>query len=406
MRGSRSAIIICLLLSFASGASVNSLATSLLAIKQGFTTDNEALGRVQLLFFIGGGLIVLVGGWLTDFLGEKRAALTALASLAVGAMMVGGAPSLKWVFVSAALLGLGSTWTCVSYSVIVARYYPTKRQSMFSMISLSETTAAILQPIAFSAWFARVERGVAHSWLAVFYGLAVVPILGFMIISLIWRTTSLAPPQTIAMESLAKTPKKVSGRHVIFSGAMWLIGVCVLLHGIYQIGYVSWIGPYDASRIGISPAKAAIFISMNNIGFFPGRALLGWLCLRVAIPDLALLGMASGMATLMILLGLVTRNYELALTFCFLEGFFAAGDFPAMSSFVGGHFLEQAGSAYAVFTGFGQIGSAAGGYIVGLLARFWDNIQQAVWVIPVASLLLSLLALAWHVIGRRYSREL
>lgn len=407
MRGSRSTVIVCLLLSFASGSSVNSLATSLLAIQRGFSANDEILGRVQFLFFLGGGLIVVAGGWLTEHLGEKLAALTALACLAVGAMMVGWAPSLDWVLVSAALLGFGCIWASVSYSVIVARYYPAKRQSMFSLISLSETTAAILQPIAFSAWFARVERGAAHSWLAVFFGLAAVPVLGFVIIFLIWKTTPVSPANGIAAVKSTGVRDKLPVRRVIFSSAMWLIGLCVLMHGIFQIGYVSWIGPYDASRIAITPARAAVFISVNNAGIFPGRALLGWLSARVAIPDLVLLGTASGMATFMIILGFLTKNYHMALALCFLEGFFVAGDSPAMSSFVGGRFLEQAGLAYALYAGFGQVGGATGGYIVGLLGHFWENIQRAIWVVPVVSSLLSLLAFSWQVIDSRwrYSRR-
>ena len=403
MRNSKSAVIVCLLLSFASGASVNALATSLLAIQRGLSTSNEALGRILLLFFTGGALVVVAGGWLTEHFGEKRAALTALACLAIGSIMVGWAPSLDWVFISAPILGFGCIWASVSYSVIVARHYPGKRQSMFSIISLSETTSAILQPLAFGAWFSRVEHGLSHSWLAPFFGLAAVPVIGFVVISLVWRTGVEAPVEAGAKET--EGTSKISARSVIFSGAMFLVGTLILLHGVYQIGYVSWIGPYEASRIGITPAQAAAFISANNIGFFPARALLGWLCARVAIPDLVLLGVASGMGTLMIVLILLTKNYQLALALCFLEGAFAAGDSPAISSFVGGRFLQRAGLAYAVSAGFGQVGAATGGYIVGFLGQHWSNIQHAAWIIPVFSFFLCFLAFTWYFFDKRSPRR-
>jgi MFS family permease len=403
MRSSKSVVVVCLLLSFASGASVNSLATSLLAIQRAFSVNNEALGRITLLFFLGGGLVVVAGGWLTEHFGEKRAALTALACLALGSIMVAWAPSPEWVFISAPVLGFGCIWASVSYSVIVARHYPSKRQSMFSIISLSETTAAIVQPMAFSAWFSRVEHGVAYSWLAVFFGLAAVPVIGLVVISMIWRTGMEAPVEGAAKRT--EEPSRVSARSVIFSGAMLLVGLSFLMHGIYQIGYVSWIGPYEASRIGITPAQAAIFISANNLGFFPARAFLGWLCARVAIPDLVLLGVSTGMGTLMIVLILLTKNYHMALALCFLEGFFVAGDNPAISSFVGGRFLQRAGLAYAVSAGFGQVGSATGGYIVGFLGNYWRNIQQAAWIIPVFSFLLSSLAFTWYFFSKHSVRR-
>jgi MFS family permease len=403
MRNSKSVLVVCLLLSFASGASICALATSLLAIQRGFSTSNEVLGRILLLFFVGGAFVVVVGGWLTEKFGEKKAALTALASLAIGSIMMARASSVTWVFVSAPILGFGCIWATVSYSVIVARHYPGKRQSMFSLISLSESTSAILQPLAFGAWFSRVEHGAAHSWLAIFFGLAAVPVIGFVVISLVWRPDPEASVDGEANQTNATS--KVSARSMIFSGAMFLVGMFFLLHGIYQIGYVSWIGPYEANRIGITPAQAAAFISANNIGFFPARALLGWLCARVAIPDLVLLGVASGMGTLMIVLVLMTRNYQLALALCFLEGFFAAGDGPAISSFVGGRFLQRAGLAYSISAGFGQVGAATGGYVVGFLGQHWGNIQHAAWIIPVFSFCLSLLAFTGYFFDRRSSRR-
>jgi MFS family permease len=187
---------------------------------------------------------------------------------------------------------------------------------------------------------------------------------------------------------------------------MWLIGLCVLMHGIFQIGYSSWIGPYDAARMGITPAKAALFISVNNVVFFAGRALLGWLCVSISIADLVLLGIASGLGSLTIFFGLLVRDYHLALALCFLEGFFVAGDSPAMSSFVGGRFPQQVSVAFAIYTGIGQAGAAAGGYMVGFLARLWNNIQQPIWIVPITSLLLSLLAFTWHGVIKRSSRPI
>jgi len=398
-------MLVCHLLSFASGASINALATSLLAIQRAFSANNETLGRVQLLFFLGGSLLVVAGGWFTERLGEKFAAVTAMACLAMGAAVVGWAPSLPWVFGSALLLGFGCTWASVSYSVIVARHYPTRQQSMFSLVSLSQTAAAIVQPIAFGAWFARVERGSAHAWLAVFYGLASISVLGLLIIALAWKTGSHLPTHEATTEEAKATVSHGFLRQVIVSSAMWLIGLCVLMHGIFQIGYTSWIGPYHASRISITPAEAALFVSVNNVGFFAGRSLLGWLCVRVRIPDLVLLGSASGLGSLMIFLGLLARDYKLALALCLLEGFFVAGNSPAMSAFVGSHFAKQASVAFAIYTGVGQAGAAAGGYLVGFLARFWNNIQQPIWLVPITSIILSLLAFTWNAMIKRSSRR-
>jgi MFS family permease len=311
---------------------------------------------------------------------------------------------LNTVFGSAALLGFGCIWATVSYSVILARHYPAKRQSMFSIISLSETTAAILQPIAFGVWFTRVESGIAHSLLAVFLGLAAIPALGMLMVFLTWKTAPLVSLNQRIAATPAESRSLTSPHRVLFSGAIWLIGVCVLMHGIYQIGYVSWIGPYDAGKLGITTAKAAMLLSVNNIGFWGGRALLGWLCARVKIPDLILLGAASGLGSLAIAFGLMTSDYRLALALCFLEGFFVAGDSPAMSSFVGGRFINNAGLAYALYGGFGQVGGAVGGYLIGILARLWNSVQRAIWTVPSISVVLSLLAFTWQLLDERSKR--
>lgn len=150
MPNSKVTLFVCLLLSFAVGATINSLASSLLAFQKTFWASNEVLGRIQLLFFTGGGMIVVAGVWITDRLGEKRSAIAALSCLCAGSLMVANAGSLTWVLASALLFGFGCIWTQVAYSVIISRQYANRRQSMFSIVSLSETVSAILQPIAFS----------------------------------------------------------------------------------------------------------------------------------------------------------------------------------------------------------------------------------------------------------------
>jgi MFS family permease len=400
MSNSKITLFICLLLSFAVGASINSLGSSNLAFQRAFGASNEVLGRIQMLFFIGGGAIVVAGGWLTERLGEKKAAGLALTCLTLGSLAVASATSLRQVFVSALLVGLGSIWASVSYSVIVAKRYADRRQSMFSIITLSETTSAILQPLAFSAWFAHVESSAGASWVAVFYGLAMLMLVELLVLSLAWKPAPEARGERLEIDAKESTP----ARQVIFSGALWLIGVCVLLHGLFQIGFVFWIGPYYAARLGITPAQAAVFVSVSSAGFFPGRALLGWLSARFKIPNLVLLGIASGTGTVMICLAVLSGSYLLALVFTFLEGLFVAGDAPAMLSFVGERFVSRPALAYALYAGFGQVGAAGGGYVVGALGDWIGHIQQAFWVVPIVSGSLCLLAFAWHTLERRGAR--
>ncbi len=396
MSKSRITLLICLLLSFSVGATVNSLATSLLAFQRVFGASNEVLGRIQFLFFIGGGLIVLAGGWLTDRLGDKKAAMAALSGLTIGSLLVAYAPNVTWVLASSLLFGLGSTWVYVAYSVIVARQFADRRLSMFSLISLSETTAAILQPMAFGAWFAHVQATAGKSWLSPYAVLAGLPFMTFLLLSFLWK------PAPVGTEASREVEKKQQGsaRVVLLSVGIWLIGFCNVLHGVFQIAFVSWIGPYHAARSGITPAQAALFIAFNAGGFVVGRALLGWLCTKIKIPDLVLLGLSAGAGTVFVCLALLSHNYALALGFTFVEGIFVAGDAPAMSSFVGGRFLSRVALAYALYVGLGQVGAAAGGYIVGFLGDWMGDIQRAAWVIPIVSGGLSLLALTWHFLGR------
>lgn len=236
-----------------------------------------------------------------------------------------------------------------------------------------------------------------EGWLFAFLGLAAIPFLALAVVSATWKPTRTAvevrPPNV--------EKAQVFARSILLSGGMWLIGLCVLMHGLFQIGFTTWIGPYHAARMGITPAEAALFISFNNAGFFPARALLGWICARVKIPDLILLAVASGAGTLMILAVLLTGNYWLALALSFVQGFFVSGDSPAMSSFVGGQFASHAALVYAIYGGFGQVGAAAGGYAIGFLGDFSGNIQQAIWVIPVVSSSLCLVATTWYFATRR-----
>src|SRR5579872_1318386 len=93
-------------LSFASGAVFNYLPVSFPVFRQHFGSNLEEMGRSQLLFFISGLVISIVGGWFVGRLGLRRASVSSLACLAVALLIRGIARSFRIVLFGAFLLGL------------------------------------------------------------------------------------------------------------------------------------------------------------------------------------------------------------------------------------------------------------------------------------------------------------
>ena len=114
--------------------SVAAIETSLIdALK----ADRAAIGTMYSAYSFAAIVAVLVGGFLIDKIGPRRASLLFSAVLTAGACLVAYAPSIGWIYVGRVLFGMGSEPLIVAQSAILARWFRGKELALSFGIALT-----------------------------------------------------------------------------------------------------------------------------------------------------------------------------------------------------------------------------------------------------------------------------
>jgi MFS family permease len=114
--------------------SVAAIETSLI---DAFKADRAAIGTMYSAYSFAAIAAVLVGGFLIDKIGTRRASLLFSAVLTAGACLVAYAPSIGWIYVGRVLFGMGSEPLIVAQSAILARWFRGKELALSFGIALT-----------------------------------------------------------------------------------------------------------------------------------------------------------------------------------------------------------------------------------------------------------------------------
>jgi fucose permease len=372
---------------FAYGAVFNLLPVMFPVFRSEFGANFEQLGRTQLLFFISSLLVSVLGGWTIGRAGFRNAAAGSVALLAAGSLTIAVAPRFAVVLGGAFLFGLAIAALVVVCNSIISEHFGERRQSVFSVFGIFDAAGSIAGPAAIG-WF--LGAGRFGAWRACLIGVTIgLLLLGIWAMLLNPKGGWPTARHEAASEHVAEI-RGILGRLTIYG-----IGFATFLHGVAQVGMISWIGQYYQTAQGIGADRAAYFISVNSAGFFVGRSLLTWLTRRGPLPELIVLAVSAGGGTLAFLCTVFAPNYWTALVCFGIAGFFISGDAPSLNSYTGLRFAGRTATAFALLSGIGNIGGAAGPYVTGLIATR-AGIERGIRLMPGFSLALAAVALVWY----------
>jgi FHS family glucose/mannose:H+ symporter-like MFS transporter len=361
-----------------------------------FGANLEEQGRTLQYFFASGLLIVVIGGWLTKALGIRGASSCAMCACAAGLLLIGISRSFGLLLAGCAVYGFGTTWMYLIYGVFVSRYFVKHRQKAFLINNMVLAMMGGTGPMILGFWLSR-----SLPWRSAFL-IAGALNLAFGMFILFYRGYQ----KVVAAPAVVDDPEQAKSARpsVLFAGGMWLIGLAYVLHGIAELGIISWVGKLYYHRLGITEPEMAFFISVNVISFALGRFLLTFIAGRFR--DLTLLGLCAGGGTLFFVLIFLTSNYTLGLIWISASGIFMSGNAPAMNSYMAHRFAGQLELSFAIYQGFGALGSALAPPLIGFVGDR-TSLETAVWLIPLGSGALSLLAFCWSWFqGRKQRAEL
>lgn len=373
-------------LGFALGGTFNYLPLTFPVFESEFGATLEQKGRTQLIYFASALLIAAVGGWTIQKMGLKRAAIVSVLLLAVGLGAIGIAPSFAVVVAGTCLFGVAiAALGVVCNSLISETFYET-RQSVFLIWGIVDAIGATLVPVFLGKWLAHAAVSGA-SWRWGYYATCL------LLLFLGAWSFFIKEPQSFAHTQASSTRKSSHVMaEILAKPTIYFIGVAFLLHGLAQVGMVTWTGQLYNLRLRIDPAEAAYFISVNSAGFFVGRSILTWVTAKWKTPELLILFVSAAGGTLAFVATIAAPSYGAGLVCFAVAGMFISGDGPSLNSYTGFRFLGRSAIAFALIGAFGNIGAAIGPYLIGSLGSRL-GLERAIWFMPVFSLGLAALAL-------------
>jgi fucose permease len=374
-----------------SGAMQNLLIITFPVFRRTFSARLEALGTMQGVVFGSALVFSLLSGWITLKVGLRRAVLLNLTLLALTLAAIGAAPDFAVVLVFASCLGFTLAGLEVFPNALIGSTFCDRRQIVYLLSGVSIAVGSGLGAAAIGKWLRDTEY-LSWGWRAGYWGLAGIVFLFAIAGSLLPALKALS--HEARSGSAAVATKEVIT--ILHRWPIYLAGVAMFLHGLAQVGIVSWLGLLFQSRLSIDTAQAAYLLSANGTGFLLGRMLLSWITTRVHMPDLLLLAFCSGLGALAYFGTLTAHAYATGLVLFFLSGMIVCGNGPAMYSYIASQYPAVQSSAFGLILVFGYLGSVAGPFVIGVIgARL--GIERAVWCIPLFSLCLCVLALVGYV---------
>ena len=358
-----------------------------------FGANLEQQGSTLQYLFGSGLLIVVIGGWLTEWLGLRGASFCAVSACAAGLLLIGLSTSFGLLLVGCSVYGFGTTWMYLIYGVFISRFFPHEHQKAFLINNMVLALMAGIGPAIMGFWLSR-----SLPWRTAFICIGVLNLL-FALIFSFFRERS---PTLSTGEVLREHPSQSGKLSVLLSPGMWLVGTAYVLHGIAEIGIISWAGKLYHMRLGIPEEQMALFISANVISFALGRFLLTFIAGRFR--DLTLLALCAAGGTVFFVLILVTSDYTLGLIFMACSGICMSGNAPAMNSYLAHRFSGRLEFSFAIYQGFGALGAAIAPPLIGFVGDR-TGLATAAWLIPLSSGALALLVLCWSWFQGRNERK-
>jgi MFS family permease len=143
--------------------SVAAIETSLIdALK----ADRTAIGTMYSAYSFAAIAAVLVGGFLIDKIGTRRASLLFSAVLTAGACLIAFAPSIGWIYVGRVVFGMGSEPLVVAQSAILARWFRGKELALSFGVALTVSRLGTLFTFNSEALIAHRYGWRAALWVA------------------------------------------------------------------------------------------------------------------------------------------------------------------------------------------------------------------------------------------------
>jgi len=235
-----------------------------------FLLESLALSRVQVGLFLpavylGGALMALPAGWLTDRLGVRLA--LGLGQLLVGAMIALAAlsPNLVWLLTLLVLGGFGFSTLNPATGKAVVEWFPPRERGMAmgvkqTGLTLGGLAAALALPPIASVW----------SWRHALAAAGTLSLISAALVSIFYR-----PSQTGSPTRVGDQPRLAELGTFLRRPPVLVVFGCGLALSITQSSLLAYLVLYTKETFAVSAVTAAQFLALAQVGGTVSRVAWG-----------------------------------------------------------------------------------------------------------------------------------
>lgn len=214
-------LLLASFLLFGSYFAYDSLGAIVEPLMERFGVGREAIGRTYGMYSLAAIPTVLLGGYLTDRLGTRRASLLFSTLVTAGASIVALAPSLGVLYLGRLVFGMGSESLVVAQNAILARWFTGKELALAFGIALTMSRLGTLFTFNTEALLAQRYGIEGALWTAAALCLA------SLLANLVYIALDRRAEPALGLAE-AGAGDKIVLRHARFGPIYWLlVGICV-----------------------------------------------------------------------------------------------------------------------------------------------------------------------------------
>jgi len=312
--------------------------------------DVSGMGVVYSALFAGFLATQVTATVLLERTGTRVVILWALSVLAAGTVGLALATSLATLLAASAVLGMGYGFSTISINLVASRLMTHRPALVVNLINALYGVGSVVGPVVTSVL---LRAGGQARWVPAIGGVA-----AFCLLPWAWRVL----PHDARARLTEAAPVRLRGALTL---PLVLIGLLVFMYGGVESGFSGWAPTYLERTLGVSPATAALAMSVYWLSYLAGRVLSTVLAFRIG-PSAVLGGsLAVLLAGGLVLVSSVGHGGGTWLALVLLGG--ATGPiYPSMFGLVTQRFADRSAFAVSAVSSIGCGGSMLLPWLMGL----------------------------------------
>ncbi len=334
------------------GISIVILPTVLKSVSAEFNRNLAECG--MLMVFAPAGFVVstLVGGYLSDRLGQRLFLLIGFAMMGSGLLLIALTGTYGLLQVGLFTVGISGGFVESPVSAAAANAFPTRRAQALNITQLFFNVGAVGGPVIVASilW-------LGGGWRTCFGAVSLLAISAFLLC--LFGMPSMAHHRA----SRAAETDRVAIRW----GIVTFMAVTMFLYVGGELTIAKWSAKYLIETFDTVEPRAALVVSGFWLGMMVGRALYVVLVGRMGyLPPLLLSALLAGATGIGVALA---RSGFVAALGCALMGFFLGGTWPTILAYTAHRSAGRTGTVFGVLVAAGAMGALAVPPLAGWLAE-------------------------------------